>query len=171
MLPRTIDPSPHDPLLLRPLPTQLPPDPSALVSELAAQLHSLIDSSDADPVLLNTLAAGMRHATRSAQSTVNAGRVHSADARSALDDADADLRAVMYELGKVREAIAECDAYETEYERLELVPEDEFMKSAEKGVIEGLREYSRKYQFKAGVVLDLKLMIMQRPRPRKDTTP
>lgn len=143
VLPRVIDPSPHDPLLLRPLPSSLPSDPSALVSELSSQLHAFIDAEgDVDPILLNTLSAGVRHATRSAQSTVNAGRVHSAEARTELDAADADLRAVMYELGKVREAIAECDAYEPEYERLELVSEDEFLASVEQDVLAGLRELS-----------------------------
>lgn len=142
VLPRTIDPSPHDPLLLRPLPPSLPSDPSALVSELASQLHTFIDAEgDVDPILLNTLSAGVRHATRSAQTTVNAGRVHSAEARAGLDAADAELRAVMYELGKVREAIAECDAYVPEYEKLDLVPEDDFLASVEQEVLAGLREY------------------------------
>lgn len=142
VLPRIIDPSPHDPLLLRPLPSSLPSDPSALVAELSSQLHAFIDSEgDVDPVLLNTLSAGVRHATRSAQTTVNAGRVHSAEARTELDAADAELRAVMYELGKVREAIAECDAYVPEYEKLDLIPESEFLESVDQEALAGLREY------------------------------
>lgn len=141
-LPRALDPSPHDPLLLRPLPSALPADPTALVSALSAELHAFIDAEGAaDPLLLNTLAAGVRHATRSAQASVNAGRVRSSEARAELDAADADLRAAMYELGRVRDAIAECDAYTPAYEELELVPEDEYLQGADEAVLAGLREY------------------------------
>lgn len=120
-LPRSIGPaSATHPLVLLPLPPSVPADATPLATSLAASLHAYVDAGAADPLALNALAAGMRHATRSAQICVNAARAGSSGARAQLDDADAALQAARYELGKVRAAAHECDAYVPQYTGLDI---------------------------------------------------
>lgn len=104
------DPSPHDPLVLLPLPAKLPPSPLPQLHDLSAQLSAHLGNEPAPD--LPVLTAQMRSTTRASQVLLNAARAGATDARAGLDEADVALRTVMYELERVREEMAQCLSYE-----------------------------------------------------------
>lgn len=111
MLPRTVaEVSPLDPLLLLPLPHDLPTPPELaldqVLADIAAQLNQLNHPSD-----ITLLTSRMRMLTRHAQVLLNSARVGAAEARERLDTVDVSLKGVEYEHDRVRDEIAKCLRY------------------------------------------------------------
>lgn len=149
VLPSTIaQASPLDPLVLLPLPDTLPPSPAAELAPLVSALKAHLENQP-NAIPLPALAAGMRTATRNAQVLVNSARLGAAEARLKLDQEDVALRTTEYELARVREQMAQCNAYEwvtrvlsnprPMYETMTM-PDAE---SLEAEVLSAIREYPR----------------------------
>ncbi|TXT05992.1 hypothetical protein VHUM_03753 [Vanrija humicola] len=127
------DPSPHDPLVVLPLPEKLPASPLPQLHDLAGQLNAHLGNEPAPD--LPVLTAQMRSTTRASQVLLNAARAGATDARAGLDEADVALRTVMYELDRVREEMAQCMSYEPMYETLDIPDEEAFLASADAEVL------------------------------------
>nr|ODN91739.1 hypothetical protein L203_00990 [Cryptococcus depauperatus CBS 7841] len=97
------DQDPADPLLLLPIPEQLPFSPvSGLPAIVSAIDAYLTDAVSSDVPSMPVIASVIRQATRNAQSLLNAARAGAAEAREELDQVDVRLREVEYERDRVR---------------------------------------------------------------------
>lgn len=101
--------SPLDPLLFLPVASPLPEFPDADLNLLLCELDAALAGKS--EFSISVLTAQIRLATRNAQALLNAGRKGTAESRAELDGVDTELRAVEYELNRVREEIAKCEEY------------------------------------------------------------
>lgn len=119
VLPTTITPpDTKDPLILYPIPAQLPPSPAPALASLLASFQPLLDTKgtldNADKISTPPsplLTTQMRAINRHSHMLLNAARAETAQARYDLDQADTALRGVEYERARVLDEIAKCEEY------------------------------------------------------------
>ncbi|WWD03725.1 hypothetical protein V865_001781 [Kwoniella europaea PYCC6329] len=138
VLPKTISsPSPLDPLLLLPIPSPLPPSPQPDLDPLVNSITSHIDSTEGQ-IPITVLTSAIRQITRKSQILLNAARVNAAQARDELDNVDEELREVEYESTRVNDEMRKCSEYVPAYEEMDLPSTEEFLSSADEGILSSL---------------------------------
>ncbi|ORY33372.1 hypothetical protein BCR39DRAFT_519489 [Naematelia encephala] len=125
-LPSSIGPpAANDPLVVLPLPAQLPSPYPPDFDPLLDALQSYIANPSQCPIPVQVLTSQMRQLTRRSHVLLNAARVGTSDARAELDELDVDLRTVEYERDRVATAIDRCENYIPSYHQLNIVFSEE----------------------------------------------
>ncbi|WVO14238.1 hypothetical protein L204_101870 [Cryptococcus depauperatus] len=133
------DQNPADPLLLLPIPEQLPFSPvSGLPAIVSAIDAYLTDAVSSDVPSMPVIASVIRQATRNAQSLLNAARAGAAEAREELDQVDVRLREVEYERDRVRKETEKCLRYEPIHSAMDSPSVETFFEKVEPSMIEQL---------------------------------
>ncbi|WWC72087.1 uncharacterized protein I206_106047 [Kwoniella pini CBS 10737] len=147
VLPKTIyPPSPLDPLLLLPIPENLPISPQSDLDPLLDVIQSHIKHSPFDgkekieneEIPITVLTSSIRQITRKSQILLNKSRNGVAESRNKLDLVDEDLRSLEYELTRVRDEIKKCSEYAPAYEEMELPSVEEYLAQAEESALNAL---------------------------------
>ena len=120
-------PSSLDPLVLLPIPSSLPENPSKDLSKLLDSFERVLGSNDEIPI--SVLTSQMRLLNRNSHILLNASRHQASIQRDQLDQGDLELRGVLYELEKVRDEIEKCSNYSAGHEDLELPSVEEVLQN------------------------------------------
>ncbi|WWC91793.1 uncharacterized protein L201_006740 [Kwoniella dendrophila CBS 6074] len=140
VLPKRISsPSPLDPLLLLPIPSELPSSPLPDLDPLLNAIQQHIYPTEVEEnIPITSLTAAIRQITRKSQILLNASRYKVAESRDELDKIDEKLREIEYERTRVIDEIHKCSEYAPAYEEMDLPSVEEFLSQADQSIINAL---------------------------------